>query len=177
MPVVLRDRGCPAVREREGVLTTPLLPIHQRDHPAPLQVFPEHKYLIVEALRQSGFATGMTGDGVNDAPALKRADVGVAVQGSTDAARAAADIVLTQPGLSTVIEAIIIARCIFQRMKNFINYRISATLQLLVFFFIAVITLHPNTYATEETVEAEVRHGGTSLPVVHNADGTTWTWT
>jgi H+-transporting ATPase len=96
------------------------------------QVYPEHKYLIVEALRQCGFAVGMTGDGVNDAPALKRADVGVAVQGSTDAARAAADIVLTQPGLSTVVEAIVVARCIFQRMKNFINYRISATLQLLV---------------------------------------------
>mmetsp|Transcript_34189 Transcript_34189/g.75828 ORF Transcript_34189/g.75828 Transcript_34189/m.75828 type:complete len:1030 (+) Transcript_34189:195-3284(+) len=111
------------------------------------QVYPEHKYLIVEALRQSGFAVGMTGDGVNDAPALKRADVGVAVQGATDAARAAADIVLTQPGLSTVVEAIIIARCIFQRMKNFINYRIAATLQLLTFFFIAVLTLHPHEYA------------------------------
>ncbi len=86
-----------------------------------LQVYPEHKYLIVEALRQAGFAVGMTGDGVNDAPALKRADVGVAVQGATDAARAAADIVLTQPGLSTVVEAIIVARCIFQRMKNFIK--------------------------------------------------------
>lgn len=65
-------------------------------------MYPEHKYLIVAALRQCGFAVGMTGDGVNDAPALKRADVGVAVQGATDAARAAADIVLTQPGLSTV---------------------------------------------------------------------------
>ena len=78
------------------------------------QVFPEHKYLIVETLRQCGFASGMTGDGVNDAPALKRADVGVAVQGATDAARAAADIVLTQPGLSTIVDGIVIARCIFQ---------------------------------------------------------------
>ena len=85
--------------------------------PRTQQVFPEHKYLIVEALRQNGFAVGMTGDGVNDAPALKRADVGVAVQGATDAARAAADIVLTQPGLSTIIEAIIVARSIFQRMQ------------------------------------------------------------
>lgn len=114
------------------------------------QVYPEHKYLIVEALRQCGFAVGMTGDGVNDAPALKRADVGVAVQGATDAARAAADIVLTQPGLSTVVEAIVVARCIFQRMKNFINYRISATLQLLCFFFIAVLALHPNNYVRDE---------------------------
>ncbi|KAJ1440789.1 E1-E2 ATPase-domain-containing protein, partial [Ochromonadaceae sp. CCMP2298] len=68
------------------------------------QVFPEHKYLIVECLREMGYKTGMTGDGVNDAPALKRADVGVAVQGATDAARAAADIVLTQPGLSTIVQ-------------------------------------------------------------------------
>ncbi|GLC35933.1 hypothetical protein PLESTB_000520800 [Pleodorina starrii] len=110
------------------------------------QVYPEHKYLIVEALRQNGFAVGMTGDGVNDAPALKRADVGVAVQGATDAARAAADIVLTQPGLSTIIEAIIVARSIFQRMQNFINYRIAATLQLLTFFFIAVLTFPPSKY-------------------------------
>ncbi|GLC35934.1 hypothetical protein PLESTB_000520900 [Pleodorina starrii] len=114
------------------------------------QVYPEHKYLIVEALRQNGFAVGMTGDGVNDAPALKRADVGVAVQGATDAARAAADIVLTQPGLSTIVHGIVTARCIFQRMKNFINYRIAATLQLLTFFFIAVLTLKPNMYAPTE---------------------------
>eukprot|EP00292_Cryptomonas_paramecium_P001673 CAMPEP_0113686260 /NCGR_PEP_ID=MMETSP0038_2-20120614/15178_1 /TAXON_ID=2898 /ORGANISM="Cryptomonas paramecium" /LENGTH=1123 /DNA_ID=CAMNT_0000606537 /DNA_START=21 /DNA_END=3392 /DNA_ORIENTATION=- /assembly_acc=CAM_ASM_000170 len=110
------------------------------------QVFPEHKYLIVECLRQVGYRCGMTGDGVNDAPALKRADVGIAVQGATDAARAAADIVLTHEGLSVCIEAIKIAREIFARLKNFINYRISATLQLLVFFFIAVFALPPRQY-------------------------------
>jgi len=110
------------------------------------QVYPEHKYLIVEALRQEGFAVGMTGDGVNDAPALKRADVGIAVEGATDAARAAADMVLTQPGLSVIVEAIRIARCIFLRMKNFINYRIACTLQLVTFFFIAIIALHPHDY-------------------------------
>ena len=107
------------------------------------QVFPEHKYLIVECLREMGYKTGMTGDGVNDAPALKRADVGIAVQGSTDAARAAADIVLTEPGLSTIVEGILIARCIFVRIRNFITYRIAATLQLLLFFFIAVFLLKP----------------------------------
>eukprot|EP00605_Chrysophyceae_sp_TOSAG23-4_P002329 GSChrysophyteH1.ASY1.ANO1.2575.1 assembled CDS len=99
------------------------------------QVFPEHKYLIVKVLRELGFRVGMTGDGVNDAPALHAADVGIAVADSTDAARAASDIVLTGDGLSTIVEGIIISRCIFQRMMNFITYRIAATLQLLVFFF------------------------------------------
>jgi H+-transporting ATPase len=110
------------------------------------QVFPEHKFLIVQTLRELGFKTGMTGDGVNDAPALKRADVGIAVAGATDAARAAADIVLTDEGLSTIVEGIIISRCIFQRMKNFITYRIAATLQLLIFFFIAVLSMKPSDF-------------------------------
>jgi len=107
------------------------------------QVFPEHKYLIVQTLRQAGFRVGMTGDGVNDAPALKRSDVGIAVQGATDAARAAADIVLTNEGLSVVVEAIKQSREIFARLQNFILYRIAATLQLLSFFFIAVFALRP----------------------------------
>eukprot|EP01032_Pedospumella_encystans_P009783 gene9783-biopygen8139 len=110
------------------------------------QVFPEHKYLIVECLRELGYKVGMTGDGVNDAPALKRADVGIAVAGATDAARAAADIVLTRPGLSTIVEGIIIARRIFVRISNFLTYRISATLQLLFFFFIAVFAFKPIDY-------------------------------
>jgi H+-transporting ATPase len=110
------------------------------------QVFPEHKYLIVECLRELGYKTGMTGDGVNDAPALKRADIGIAVQGATDAARAAADIVLTQPGLSTIVYGIVIARCIFARIRNFIIYRVAATLQLLLFFFISIFAFHPRNY-------------------------------
>ena len=108
------------------------------------QVFPEHKYLLVEALRQRGHIVGMTGDGVNDAPALKRADVGIAVQGATDAAQAAADIVLTEPGLSTIVTAIVTSRKIFQRMKNFVIYRVACTEQLLVFFFISCIMFNPS---------------------------------
>ena len=103
------------------------------------EVFPEHKYLIVELLQKGGHIVGMTGDGVNDAPALKRADVGIAVQGATGAASAAADIVLTDSGLSTIIMGINIAREIFQRMKNYCIYRISATIQILFFFLMSII--------------------------------------
>lgn len=110
------------------------------------QVFPEHKFLIVEALRQQGFNVGMTGDGVNDAPALKKADIGIAVQGATDAARASADIILTSPGLSIVVDAIVVSRCIFARMKSFIIYRVACTLQLLIFFFISVLGIRPRDF-------------------------------
>nr|AAP30857.1 P-type H+-ATPase [Trypanosoma brucei] len=113
------------------------------------QVFPEHKFLIVEALRQRGYTCAMTGDGVNDAPALKRADVGIAVQGATDAARAAADMVLTDPGLSVVVDAMFVSRQVFQRMLSFLTYRISATMQLVCFFFIACFSLTPHDYGIE----------------------------
>ncbi|CEO99462.1 Plasma membrane ATPase [Plasmodiophora brassicae] len=108
------------------------------------QALPEHKFIIVEALKQRDVITGMTGDGVNDAPALKQAHVGVAVEGATDAARAAADIVLTKPGLNAIVEAILISRRIFARMNSFLIYRVAATLQLILFFFIAILAMHPN---------------------------------
>jgi H+-transporting ATPase len=82
------------------------------------------QYLIVETLREIGYSVGATGDGVNDAPALKHADVGIAVKGATDAANAAADIILTEEGLSTIVLGIIIAREIFSRINNFITYRV-----------------------------------------------------
>ena len=110
------------------------------------EVFPEHKFAIVKMLQDMGRRVGMTGDGVNDAPALKKADVGIAVDGATDAARAAADIVLTSPGLSVIIEAIYRARKIFQRMKNFCTYRIACTIQLLIFFFITMCSLNPKDH-------------------------------
>merc|ERR1712070_513989 len=114
------------------------------------QTFPEHKYLIVEGLREVNYRVGMCGDGVNDSPALKRADVGIAVFGATDAAKAAADIVLTEPGLSTIIEGILIARRIWCRVRNFLTYRIAATLQLISFFFIAVFAYRPNEYMPKD---------------------------
>ncbi|KAF5221589.1 P-type H+-ATPase [Trypanosoma cruzi] len=113
-------------------------------------VYPEHKYLIVETLRQRGYTVAMTGDGVNDAPALKRSDVGVAVDGATDAARAASDMVLTEPGLSVVVDAMLIARGVFQRMLSFLTYRISATLQLVFFFFIGVFALPCQDYGIDD---------------------------
>jgi len=131
------------------------------------QVYPEHKYLIVETFRQRGYKCGMTGDGVNDAPALKRADVGIAVAGATDAARAVADIILTREGLGAIVLGMEIARCIFARMKSFLTYRIAATLQLLMFFFIAVFSFHPESYVTSQTPNATAWPSFFSLPVIY----------
>jgi H+-transporting ATPase len=95
------------------------------------RVFPEHKFEIVKALQQRGHLVAMTGDGVNDAPALKQADCGVAVSGATDAARSAAALILTAPGLSTIIDAIVESRRIFQRITNYIYYRIAMTIDIM----------------------------------------------
>ena len=103
------------------------------------QVFPEHKYHIVDVLQKEGHITGMTGDGVNDAPALKKADAGIAVSGATDAARAAADIVLLTPGLSVIIDAIKESRKIFQRMNSYAIYRIAETIRVLLFMTLCII--------------------------------------
>lgn len=103
------------------------------------RVFPEHKFAIVKTLQEAGHITGMTGDGVNDAPALKQADVGVAVSGATDAARAAAALILTAPGLSVIVEGIEEARRIFQRMMSYTVYRIAMTIDIMVFVVAATI--------------------------------------
>jgi H+-transporting ATPase len=103
------------------------------------QVFPEHKYRIVHLLQQRGHIVGMTGDGVNDAPALKKADAGIAVAGATDAAKSAADVVLTKPGLSVIIDAIKESRKIFQRMNNYSIYRIAETIRVLIFLTLSII--------------------------------------
>jgi H+-transporting ATPase len=103
------------------------------------QVVPEDKYRIVELLQGRGHIVGMTGDGVNDVPALERADAGIAVSGATDAARAAADIVLVAPGLSTIIETIHRAREVFQRMKNYATYRITETIRVVLFVTASIL--------------------------------------
>ena len=106
------------------------------------EVMPEDKFSIVESVRGAGNVVGMTGDGVNDAPALKRADIGIAVEGATGAAKAAADIVLTEPGLGVIIDAMEESRKIFQRMRNYVIYRVSSTIELLLFFFVAVMFIN-----------------------------------
>jgi H+-transporting ATPase len=103
------------------------------------QVFPEHKFHIVDVLQKRGHIVGMTGDGVNDAPALKKADCGIAVSGATDAARAAAAIVLLTPGLSVIIDAIKESRKIFQRMNSYAIYRIAETLSILLLMTLAIL--------------------------------------
>ena len=106
------------------------------------QVFPEHKYHIVDVLQKRGHLVGMTGDGVNDAPALKKADCGIAVSGATDAARAAASIVLMTPGLSVIIDAIKESRKIFQRMNSYAIYRITETLRVLFFMTASILAFN-----------------------------------
>ncbi|HOI13672.1 MAG TPA: plasma-membrane proton-efflux P-type ATPase [Methanoculleus sp.] len=103
------------------------------------EVFPEHKYRIVSLLQSRGHIVGMTGDGVNDAPALKKADVGIAVAGATDAAKSAAAIVLTKPGLSVIIDAIKESRMIFQRMSHYVTYRIAETIRVLFFITLSIL--------------------------------------
>jgi H+-transporting ATPase len=103
------------------------------------QVFPEDKYTIVEQLQKGNHIVGMTGDGVNDAPALKKADAGIAVAGATDAARAAADLVLMAPGISVIIDAIKQARIIFERMKSYAIYRIAETIRVIFFMTLSII--------------------------------------
>jgi H+-transporting ATPase len=111
------------------------------------QVFPEHKFDIVQVLQDKGHIVGMTGDGVNDAPALKQANAGVAVSGATDAARAAADLVLTAPGLSVIVEAVEQARRIFERMNSYAIYRITETIRIMFFVVLAmtVFNFYPIT--------------------------------
>jgi len=106
------------------------------------EVFPEHKYGIVKTLQSRGHIVGMTGDGVNDAPALAQADVGIAVSGATDAARAASDLVLTEAGLSVIGNAVQEARRIFERMTSYATYRIAETIRVLLFMTLTIVVFN-----------------------------------
>lgn len=105
-------------------------------------VFPQHKYDCVKALQQRGYLTAMTGDGVNDAPSLRRADTGIAVEGSSEAARSAADIVFVAPGLSAIVDAVKTSRQIFHRMHGYVEYRIALSVHLEVFLGLWMVILN-----------------------------------
>jgi H+-transporting ATPase len=106
------------------------------------EVVPEGKYRIVDTLQKGGHIVAMTGDGVNDAPALKKADCGFAVANATDAARAAADIVLTAPGLSVINDAVKQARITFARMKSYATFRIAETIRIILFMTLSIIVFN-----------------------------------
>jgi H+-transporting ATPase len=132
------------------------------------QVFPEHKFHIVDVLQKRGHIVGMTGDGVNDAPALKKADCGIAVSGATDAARAAAAIVLTTPGLSVIIDAIKESRKVFQRMQNYAIYRIAETLRVLLFITMAILVFNVYPLTAVMIVMLALLNDGAILSIAYD---------
>ncbi|MGC1871078.1 MAG: plasma-membrane proton-efflux P-type ATPase [Acidobacteriaceae bacterium] len=132
------------------------------------QVFPEDKFHIIEALQKRGHFVGMTGDGVNDAPALKQADCGIAVSGATDAARAAASIVLLAPGLSVIIDAIKEARRIVQRMNSYAIYRIAETLRVLLFMVLAILVFNFYPVTAVMIVMIAVLNDGAILSIAYD---------
>jgi H+-transporting ATPase len=132
------------------------------------QVFPEDKYNIVDVLEKHGHFVGMTGDGVNDAPALKKANCGIAVSGATDAARAAASIVLLAPGLSVIIDAIKESRRIFQRMNSYAMYRIAETLRVLFFMTLAIAVFNFYPVTAVMIVMIAVLNDGAILSIAYD---------
>ena len=132
---LLLDRPLPkgSIKEHESDI---IKAIEEADGFA--QVFPEDKYFIVDKLQKADRIVGMTGDGVNDAPALKKADCGIAVSGATDAARASADLVLLAPGLNVINNAIKIARITFERMQSYTIYRITETIRVILLFTLTI---------------------------------------
>ena len=132
------------------------------------QVFPEHKFHIVDVLQRRGHIVGMTGDGVNDAPALKKADCGIAVSDATDAARAAASIVLTTPGLSVIIDAIKESRKVFQRMQNYAIYRIAETLRVLLFITMAILVFNVYPLTAVMIVMLALLNDGAILSIAYD---------
>jgi len=101
------------------------------------EVFPEDKYTVVQRLQAAGHVTGMTGDGVNDAPALRQAEVGIAVSTATDVAKGAASVVLTEPGLTNIVALVEQGRTIYQRLLTWIINKVSRTILKAAFVAIA----------------------------------------
>jgi H+-transporting ATPase len=132
------------------------------------QVVPEDKYRIVKALQARGHIVGMTGDGVNDAPALSRADAGIAVSGATDAARAAADIVLLSPGLSVIVEAIHRAREVFRRMTNYAIYRITETIRVVLFVTLSIVAFNFFPVTPIQIVLLAILNDGAILTIAYD---------
>jgi H+-transporting ATPase len=112
------------------------------------EVFPQHKYMVVDILQKRGHLVAMTGDGMNDAPSLKKADAGIAVEGSSEAARSAADIVFLSAGLSTIIDALKTSRMIFHRMRAYVVYRIALSIHLELFLVTTIVILNTSIDAT-----------------------------
>ena len=132
------------------------------------EVFPEQKFNIIDVLQKRGHIVGMTGDGVNDAPALKKADCGIAVSGATDAARAAASLVLLSPGLSVIIDAIKESRRIFQRMNSYAIYRIAETLRVLFFMTLAILVFNFYPVTAVMIVIIAVLNDGAILSIAYD---------
>jgi H+-transporting ATPase len=132
------------------------------------QVFPEDKFHIIQVLQKRGHFVGMTGDGVNDAPALKQANCGIAVSGATDAARAAASIVLLAPGLSVIIDAIKEARRIVQRMNSYAIYRIAETLRVLLLMVLAILAFNFYPVTAVMIVMIAVLNDGAILSIAYD---------
>jgi H+-transporting ATPase len=135
------------------------------------QVLPEHKFDIVSALQDKGHIVGMTGDGVNDAPALKEANTGIAVSGATDAARSSADLVLTAPGLSVIVKAVEAARRIFERMNSYAIYRITETIRIMIFVVLSMIVFNIYPITTVMIILLALLN---DLPIMTIAFDNTW---
>ena len=132
------------------------------------QVFPEHKFHIVQVLQTEKHIVGMTGDGVNDAPALKQADAGIAVSGATDAARAAADIALLNPGLSVIIDSIKESRKMFQRMNSYAIYRIAETVRVLLFMTLSILVFNFYPVTAVMLVLLAIMNDGAILSIAYD---------
>ena len=106
------------------------------------EIYPEDKYRVVKLLQSRGHMVGMTGDGVNDAPALKQAEMGIAVSNAADVAKASASVVLTEPGISVIIDAVTISRQTYQRMLTWVINKVTKVIEFVVLLTVSFFWLH-----------------------------------